>query len=65
MKIILTSAAFLMFLVLTAAVWIYLIFAVRKMISCSYEKNTNHTIGNILCTVYAPFCAFVLMCIIL
>ena len=65
MKIILTSTAFLMFLFLTAAVWIYLIFEVRKMISCSYEKNTNHTIGNILCTAYAPFCIFTLICVML
>lgn len=65
MKIILTSTAFLMFLFLTAAVWIYLIFAIKKMINCPNEKNADHTFGKILCIAYAPFCIFTLMCIIL
>lgn len=65
MKIILTSTAFLMFLFLTAAVWIYLIFAIKKMINCSYEEKTDHTVGKILCTAYAPFCIFTLICVML
>lgn len=65
MKIILTSTAFLMFLFLTAAVWIYLIFAIKKMINCHNEKNAGHTFVKILCIAYAPFCIFTLMCIIL
>lgn len=45
MKIILTSTAFLMFLFLTAAVWIYLVFAIKKMINCPNEKMQTIHLG--------------------